>query len=198
MTPYKLVLFHPMDPRGRKLGGIETHLRLLVAAHPRDFSLLFVGIDEIGDRSIGEVTRIDFEGRGVDFLPVLRADQETVEVGADSNIQDGAVLHADRGFPATIGDRVTVGHAAVVHGATIEDDCIIGMGAVLLNGVHVERGCVIAAGSVLTQGLRIPAGSMAAGSPASVKRDVRPDETHLIAKSWRDYVDLARAHALAG
>jgi carbonic anhydrase/acetyltransferase-like protein (isoleucine patch superfamily) len=132
------------------------------------------------------------------YSAVLRADQETVEVGADSNIQDGAVLHADRGFPATIGDRVTVGHAAVVHGATIEDDCIIGMGAVLLNGVHVERGCVIAAGSVLTQGLRIPAGSMAAGSPASVKRDVRPDETHLIAKSWRDYVDLARAHALAG
>jgi glycosyltransferase involved in cell wall biosynthesis len=73
MTPYKLVLFHPMDPRGRKLGGIETHLRLLLAAHPEDFSLLFVGIDEIGDRRVGELTRIEIEGRAIDFLPVLHA-----------------------------------------------------------------------------------------------------------------------------
>jgi glycosyltransferase involved in cell wall biosynthesis len=82
MTPYKLVLFHPMDPRGRKLGGIETHLRLLVAAHPQDFSLLFVGIDEIGDHALGELARVDVEGRQIDFLPVLRAIGDSVNTAA--------------------------------------------------------------------------------------------------------------------
>jgi hypothetical protein len=69
MTPYSLVVFHPMDPRGAKLGGIETHVRLLLAAHPEDFLLVFVGIDEIGDRVIGELAEIDFEGRSIGFLP---------------------------------------------------------------------------------------------------------------------------------
>jgi carbonic anhydrase/acetyltransferase-like protein (isoleucine patch superfamily) len=128
---------------------------------------------------------------------VVRADVEAIEIGADSNIQDCAVVHADPGFPAVLGDRVTVGHGAVVHGTTVEDDCIIGMGAVLLNGAHVGRGCIIAAGSVLTQGFRVPAGSMAAGSPATVKRNVRPAEADMIQKSWRDYVRLARTHAAA-
>jgi glycosyltransferase involved in cell wall biosynthesis len=82
MTPYRLVLFHPMDPRGRKLGGIETHVRLLLAAHPEDFSLVFVGVDEIGDRMIGELAQIDFEGRSIGFLPVLRADEGSVNTAA--------------------------------------------------------------------------------------------------------------------
>jgi glycosyltransferase involved in cell wall biosynthesis len=82
MTPYRLVLFHPMDPRGRKLGGIETHVRLLLGAHPEDFTVLFVGIDEIGDRALGAVTRIEFEGRSIEFLPVVRADQDRVNTAA--------------------------------------------------------------------------------------------------------------------
>jgi glycosyltransferase involved in cell wall biosynthesis len=82
MTPYKLVLFHPMDPSGRKLGGIETHLRLLLAAHPKDFSLLFVGIDEVGDRAIGKVTRVEIEGRPIEFLPVLQAAGDGVNIAA--------------------------------------------------------------------------------------------------------------------
>jgi carbonic anhydrase/acetyltransferase-like protein (isoleucine patch superfamily) len=128
---------------------------------------------------------------------VLRADQGAVQIGADSNVQDGAVLHADPGFPARIGDRVTIGHAAVLHGATVEDDCIIGMGAVVLNGAYIGRGCIVAAGAVVTQGMRLPPGVMAAGSPAVVKRELRPAETEMIAQAWGDYVALARAHAVA-
>jgi glycosyltransferase involved in cell wall biosynthesis len=82
MTPYRLVLFHPMDPRGRKLGGIETHIRLLLAAHPYDFSVLFVGVDEIGDLRAGNLTQIEFEARKVDFLPVLRAEQDGINAAA--------------------------------------------------------------------------------------------------------------------
>jgi glycosyltransferase involved in cell wall biosynthesis len=82
MTRRRLVLFHPMDPRGRKLGGIETHVRLLLASHPEDFSVLFVGIDEIGDCAAGEVARIDFEGRAIEFLPVLRAEQDSINTAA--------------------------------------------------------------------------------------------------------------------
>jgi glycosyltransferase involved in cell wall biosynthesis len=82
MTPYRLVLFHPMDPRGRKLGGIETHVRLLLGAHPKDFTVLFVGIDEIGDHAIGELTRLEFDGRAIDFLPVLRADHDSINAAA--------------------------------------------------------------------------------------------------------------------
>jgi glycosyltransferase involved in cell wall biosynthesis len=82
MTLYRLVLFHPMDPRGRKLGGIETHVRLLLARHPKEFSVLFVGIDEIGDRVAGDLTRIDYEGRSVEFLPILRADQASINKAA--------------------------------------------------------------------------------------------------------------------
>lgn len=129
------------------------------------------------------------------YAAVLRADQEAVGIGSDSNVQDGAVLHADPGYPSRVGDRVTIGHAAVVHGATVEDDCIIGMGAVLLNGAYVGTGSIVAAGSVLAPGTRVPPGCLAVGSPAKVKRDVRPEEVEMIAKSWRDYIALARAHA---
>ncbi|MBV8849113.1 MAG: glycosyltransferase [Methylobacteriaceae bacterium] len=82
MTPYRLVLFHPMDPRGLKLGGIETHIRLLLSAHPEDFSVLMVGIDEIGDRAVGALSRIDFAGRSLDFLPVLQMRGDSVNKAA--------------------------------------------------------------------------------------------------------------------
>src|SRR5437763_192686 len=78
MTPYRLVLFHPMDPRGLKLGGIETHIRLLLSAHPKDFSVLLVGVDELGDRRVGELSRIEVGGYAIDFLPVLQAQGDSV------------------------------------------------------------------------------------------------------------------------
>jgi carbonic anhydrase/acetyltransferase-like protein (isoleucine patch superfamily) len=128
---------------------------------------------------------------------VLRGDTGDIRIGADSNVQDGAVLHADAGFPTVVGDRVTVGHAAVLHGAVVSDDCIIGMGAILLNGARVGAGCIVGAGAVLRQNQAVPAGSLVAGSPAAVKRAVTDAETALIDRSWREYVELARRHQAA-
>lgn len=126
---------------------------------------------------------------------VVRADAEAVSVGTASNLQDGVVVHADAGFPAHIGDRVTVGHGAVVHGATVGDECIVGMGAVVLNGARIGPGCIVAAGSVVRQGAELPPHSLVAGSPAVVKRPVAEHERALIEHSWKHYVELAAAHA---
>ncbi|HET7584135.1 MAG TPA: gamma carbonic anhydrase family protein [Gemmatimonadaceae bacterium] len=99
---------------------------------------------------------------------VLRADNAPIAVGADSNVQDGVIVHVDEGVPVSVGARVTIGHGAIVHGATVEDDCLIGMGAILLNGVHVGTGSVVAAGAVCTEGFAIPPDSVVAGVPARV------------------------------
>lgn len=134
------------------------------------------------------------ERSSVWYSAVLRADSEVVTVGEASNLQDGVVVHADPGYPAVVGDRVTVGHGAVVHGATVEDDCLIGMRAVLLNGVRIGRGSLVAAGAVVLPGTVVPAGSLVAGVPAKVRRATGDAEATLIAEGWREYVDLAAVH----
>ena len=104
---------------------------------------------------------------------VIRGDVNRIRIGRRSNIQDLAVVHVMRdAHPTIIGDEVTVGHAAIVHGVTVEDRVLIGMGAVLLNGVHVEPDCVIAAGTLITEGTRIPARSLVMGRPGKVKREL--------------------------
>ena len=110
------------------------------------------------------------------FGAVLRADRDTITVGEGSNLQDNVVVHGDPGFPAVIGEGVSVGHGAIVHGATVEDDCLIGMGATLLNGVIVGAGSLIAAGSVVLEGTIIPPGSLVAGVPGKVRRNITPEE----------------------
>jgi len=99
---------------------------------------------------------------------VLRGDLEPIWVGEDSNVQDLTVVHVDRGMPARIGDRVTIGHHAVVHGCFVEDEALVGMGAVLLSGCRVGRGALVAAGAVVREGFEVPAGAMVAGVPAKV------------------------------
>jgi carbonic anhydrase/acetyltransferase-like protein (isoleucine patch superfamily) len=126
---------------------------------------------------------------------VLRADSAPVRVGALSNVQDGCVLHADPGFPAVLGERVTVGHGAVVHGARVDDDCLIGMRATLLNGVHVGAGSVVGAGAVVPEGTEIPPGSLVLGVPGRVRRPVTAAETAMIEHGWTEYARLARRHA---
>lgn len=128
---------------------------------------------------------------------VLRADNETIRVGAGSNVQDGCVVHADPGFPATVGSRVTVGHRAVLHGCTVEDDCLIGMGAVVLNGAVIGAGSLLAAGTVLREGARIPPGSLVAGIPGTVRREVTDEETERIQLAADHYIDNARRHRAA-
>ena len=102
---------------------------------------------------------------------VIRADSAPIIIGADTNVQDGAVLHVDLGYPMRVGARVSIGHRAVLHGATVEDDCLIAMGAILLNGVVVDAGSLVGAGAVCREGLRIPARSVVLGVPVRVARE---------------------------
>ncbi len=97
---------------------------------------------------------------------VLRGDMAAIVVGEATNLQDGTIVHVDEGKPARIGARVGVGHRAILHGCTVEDDCLIGMGSVLLNDVHVGTGSVVAAGAVVPEGTRVPPGSLIVGVPA--------------------------------
>jgi carbonic anhydrase/acetyltransferase-like protein (isoleucine patch superfamily) len=125
---------------------------------------------------------------------VLRGDVERISVGAQANIQDNCTLHADPGFPVSIGQRVSVGHNAVVHGATVEDDCLIGMGATVLNGAVIGAGSLVAAQALVPQGMRVPPGSLVAGVPARVKRPLTDEEREGISLNGTMYAELARTH----
>ena len=130
-------------------------------------------------------------GASLWYGAVLRGDEAPIRVGRDSNIQDNAVLHCDEDFPMTVGRRVTVGHGAILHGCTVEDGALIGMGAVLLNGCVIGAGSLVAAGALVTQGAVIPPGSLVVGSPARVKRPLRPDELAGLAQDAEKYLRLS-------
>ncbi|MFF2427969.1 gamma carbonic anhydrase family protein [Streptomyces mirabilis] len=141
---------------------------------------------------IGDVTL--HAGASVWYGAVLRADFGPIVVGADSNIQDNCTLHVDPGFPITVGERVSVGHNAVLHGATVEDDCLIGMGATVLNGAVIGAGSLVAAQALVPQGMRVPPGSLVAGVPAKVKRPLTEEERQGLILNGTFYVDLAKTH----
>ncbi len=123
---------------------------------------------------------------------VVRADFERVSIGERTNIQDQTIIHIDKGSPTLVGARVGVGHRCLLHGCVIEDECLIGMGAIVLSGAVIETGSVVAAGALVTEGTRIPAGSLAMGMPARVIRPVDDDLRGRIERTWREYVQLAR------
>jgi carbonic anhydrase/acetyltransferase-like protein (isoleucine patch superfamily) len=125
------------------------------------------------------------------FGAVVRADGAPIVVGEDTNVQDGCVLHSDPDYPVTVGDRVSLGHRAVVHGCTVEDDSLVGMGAVVLNGAVVGRGSLVAAGSVVLEGTVVPPGSLVAGVPAKVKREVSAAERERMRTGAASYVARA-------
>ena len=125
---------------------------------------------------------------------VVRGDLEPIAIGECTNIQDHSVIHTDRGYPTQIGPRVGVGHRCLLHGCVIEEECLIGMGAILLSGVVVETGSVVAAGALVTEGTRVPSGSLVMGVPARVVRRVDEGLRERIDRTWRDYVEFARAH----
>ncbi|CAL9359492.1 gamma carbonic anhydrase family protein [Streptomyces sp. enrichment culture] len=141
---------------------------------------------------VGEVTM--GPGASVWYHAVLRADCGPIVLGADSNIQDNCTVHVDPGFPVTVGERVSVGHNAVLHGCTVEDDVLVGMGATVLNGAHIGAGSLIAAQALVPQGMRVPPGSLVAGIPAKVKRQLTDEEREGIKVNAAMYRDLARAH----
>ncbi|MEZ7003146.1 gamma carbonic anhydrase family protein [Streptomyces sp. AD55] len=141
---------------------------------------------------VGDVTLR--AGASVWYGAVLRGDVERITVGESSNVQDNCTLHADPGFPVTVGARVSVGHNAVVHGATVEDDCLIGMGATVLNGAVIGAGSLVAAQALVPQGMRVPPGSLVAGVPAKVRRELSEEERRGITLNATMYADLAKAH----
>ena len=134
------------------------------------------------------------EDSSVWYQAVLRGDIGPIRIGARSNIQDLTMVHVDEGIPCIVGADVTVGHRCVLHGCTIEDECLIGMGSVLLNSVRVGSGSIIGAGSVVTEGRDIPPGSLVMGVPAKVVRPVDEDLRARIRLSADHYVGLARLH----
>ena len=128
------------------------------------------------------------ENSSVWFNTVLRGDMESITIGNESNIQDLSMGHADPGFPLVLGNRVTIGHHCVIHGCKIGDDCLIGMGAIIMNGVRIGRGSIIGAGAVLLEGMEIPEFSMVIGSPAKIKKTYDESILDNIRKSAKIYV----------
>jgi carbonic anhydrase/acetyltransferase-like protein (isoleucine patch superfamily) len=141
---------------------LRPHRGRLPRVHPSAF------VDDsaqvIGDVEIGEHS-------SVWMMVVIRGDVHRIRIGHRTNVQDGTVVHVMKDtHPTTIGDDVTIGHAAVIHGCTIEDRCLIGMGAILLNGAHIGSGSIVAAGALVPERMQVPPGSLVMGSPARVKR----------------------------
>lgn len=137
---------------------------------------------------LGDVTL----GAHVSVWPtaVIRGDTDSISIGDDSNVQDGTVIHVDHDFPVSIGKRVGIGHRAIIHGATIEDDVLIAMGAILLNGAHVGTGSIVGAGAVVREGMKIPPNSLVLGVPGRIARSTTGEELERIRKTVQSYLDL--------
>lgn len=139
----------------------------------------------LGDVAVGEDSSIWYHA-------TVRGERDSIQIGRSSNIQDNCVVHVDEGFPVRIGDQVTVGHGAIIHGCTIEDNTLIGMGAILLNGCHIGQNCIIGAGALITQNTVIPDNSLVLGNPGKVKREVTPREIEEIKKNALHYAKEAK------
>jgi carbonic anhydrase/acetyltransferase-like protein (isoleucine patch superfamily) len=126
-------------------------------------------------------------GASVWFGAVLRGDNEWIEVGEGSNVQDGSTCHTDPGFPMVIGKNVTVGHNVILHGCTLEDDALVGMGSIVMNGVKIRRGSVVGAGSVIPEGKEFPEYSLIIGAPARVIRTLTPEQATAMGRAAKSY-----------
>ena len=135
---------------------------------------------------IGDITVA--EGVSIWFNAVIRGDLDSISIGRNTNIQDCAVVHTDHGLPCRLGEGITLGHGAVVHGCTIGDNCLIGMGATVLNGVEVGEDSLIGAGSLIPQGMKIPPRSLVLGSPGKVIKELKPGMIEAIRKNGTAYV----------
>lgn len=132
------------------------------------------------------------EDASVWFGAVVRGDSDSITIGAGTNIQDASVLHADLNQPLVIGERVTVGHQVMLHGCTIGDESLIGIGAIVLNGAKIGKNCLVGAGALVTEGKEFPDGSMIIGSPAKAVRQLSPEQIEGLRMSAQHYIDNAR------
>jgi carbonic anhydrase/acetyltransferase-like protein (isoleucine patch superfamily) len=169
-----------MDP-----DAVPTRPQVSRGIHPTAF--IAPGAAVMGDVSLGA-------DASVWYGAVLRGDMDAIVIGAETNLQDGTIVHVDHGEPCSVGRRVGVGHRVILHGCTVEDECLIGMGSVLLNGVRIGTGSVVAAGAVIPEGMQVPPGSLVMGVPGRIVRSVDAALTQRIADTWSHYVAQARAH----
>ncbi len=145
------------------------------------------------------IGRVTLAGNASVFYgAVLRADVDSITIGAGSNLQDNVSVHCDAGIPTTVGAGVSVGHSAVLHGCTVEDDCLIGMGATVLNGAVIGTGSLVAAGTVVLEGTVVPPGSLVAGVPGKVRRELTEDERAKVIGNAEHYVELSARHRAIG
>ena len=145
----------------------------------------------MGDVTIGKDV-------GVWFGAVVRADKDRIVIGDRSNIQDNCVIHTSRGFPTLIGEDVSVGHGAILHGCRIDDRVLIGMGAIVLNGAHIGTGSLIGAGAVVKEGMEVPEGSVVVGIPGKVVKQASEEQQRHILENAASYVTLAGEYARHG
>lgn len=139
------------------------------------------------------IGNVELEGDvSIWFGVVIRGDTECIRIGQGSNIQDGSVLHADVGKPLTVGNHVTVGHKVMLHGCTVGDGTLIGIGAIVLNGAKIGKGCIVGAGSLVTEGKEFPDGSMIIGSPAKAVRELSSEQRAALEPSALHYIENAR------
>ena len=175
----------PTDPIPTGLAGIAQRLRLGPRLHPSAF--VVPGATVVGDVSLGENTSVWYGA-------VLRGDINRIVVGPQSNIQDCAVLHLADDFPVLLGERVTIGHSAVVHACTIDDEVLVGMGAIILDGAEIGARSIIGANTLVTAGSKIPAGSLVLGSPGRVARQLSLAEQNGIKRWALKYVETAKIY----
>jgi gamma-carbonic anhydrase len=165
------------------LSGLIPYRNQLPRLHPSVF--VAEGARIIGDVEIKEKSSIWFN-------TVVRGDVNFIRIGARTNIQDNSVLHVTaKTAPLNIGSEVTIGHGAVLHGCTIDDCCLIGMGAIVLDGAHVHRDSIIAAGAMVLEGFDVPEGMLAAGVPAKIKRSLTEEEKQFLHKSADNYIQYS-------
>ena len=146
------------------------------------------GAKLIGDVKLGDESSVWFNS-------VLRADSDKIKIGKRSNIQDNCTVHTDKGFPVVVGDGVTVGHNCVLHGCTIDDGSLVGMGAIVLNGAHIGKNCLVGAGSLITQNMVVPDGSLVVGSPAKIRGVLSDEQLESLKDNALEYVELAKEYA---
>ena len=128
------------------------------------------------------------------FNAVLRGDGDSITIGKRTNIQDGAIIHVDPGFPVTIGDEVIVGHGAIIHGATVGDNTLVGMRSTILNGAVVGKWCIIGAHALVTEGMQIPDYSLVLGSPAKIVKTLSEEQIQKVKRNAEVYVALAKRY----